>query len=134
MKIWIFWFILLFAVFIESVYSSFPLVFDVLLLAYILTTETIVFPAAFIAGFLLDVMLVQSVGTSSIFFLVFLLFVMAYQRKFEIKTYQFPFSSSLFGGILFLYLFNHQYIFIQALLNAVFVVVVWRFIKRKFLI
>ena len=131
MKIWIFFIVLAILFLVENVYLSLPLVFDVILLTYIVRRDAFVFPLALCIGILFDVLSFEEIGTRSIFFLCFLFLVMFYEKKFEIRTYPFVFFSSFFGGMIFLFLFNHQLIFWQALVNSVIVVFVWRGIQSQ---
>ena len=121
--------LLAFSIFLEGTITTLPLVLVCLLCMTILRRDWVVFPAAFFAGLLLDTLLVRQLGGSSIFFLVYVFLIFLYKRKYEINSYQFVFTASFFGSILFLLAFGYNNVFLQAVISSFIAVVLFMVLK-----
>lgn len=124
--------LLVFGVLLESSVTSMPLLFNILLVWFILSKDlpagrqaTGIFFLAFIFGMVLDTLLVQKVGISSLYSIVAIFIVVLYEKKFEIQTPAFVFLSSFLGSVGYLLITSQQYIMQQAILSALLSTVVF---------
>jgi cell shape-determining protein MreD len=123
-------FLLILALIMQSFLTSIPLVFLVLLSFTVLSKDLVVFPIAFFFGIFLDIFAFQTLGITSAFFITFLFLVLLYQRKFEIATNYFIFSSSFIGSsILLLILGNTHLIIFQAIAASVIGLLIFKLYK-----
>lgn len=131
MSYWLTIFILTIGLLLQATITTLPLVLCLLLVWYILKKDPLVFFLAFVFGILVDLMLVRDIGFSSIFFMVFLFVVFLYERKFEVETPLFVFSSSFLGSSAYLWLSGHGNIILQSFIlsicSSLFFVVIQRF-------
>lgn len=117
--------ILVFGILLESSVTSIPLLFNILLVWFILSKDQSIFFLAFVTGIVLDILLVQKVGISSLYSIVAIFIVVLYEKKFEIQTPAFVFLSSFLGSFGYLILINQQFIIQQAILSALLSTVVF---------
>jgi cell shape-determining protein MreD len=118
------------AAFLEATFTTFPLVFLILLIISIILKKTFIFPIAFFMGLLLDALSVRDIGSESIFFLVFLFLVFLYQKKFEIDTLPFVFLSSFLGSFLYLIFSNtHNFLVLQSLVCGFLALIFFKVFK-----
>ncbi len=110
--------ILVFGILLESSVISMPLLFNILLVWFILSKDTGVFFLAFVAGIVLDTLLVQKMGISSLYSIVAIFIVILYEKKFETQTVPFVVLSSFLGSLGYLLITHQQYIVQQAFLSA----------------
>lgn len=127
----LFFLILIFAILLEGIITSIPLVLDVLLVAYILKRKSSLFILALILGIVLDVFSVRTLGSSSIYFVSFLFIVFLYERKFEITTYPFILFSSFLGALFYLWIFGYDYVLLQSLASSLISVLLFKILSVK---
>lgn len=128
--------ILLFlAVFLEGIFSTLPLTLDVLLISYVVKRQSLdesglfsVFVLAFLLGVVLDIFSLRLLGLSSLFFIIFLFLIILYERKFEVETVPFIMFSSFLGSIFFLIIFGYKYVFLQAIVNSLVTVLLFKIV------
>lgn len=125
------WFFLLFCIFFESAFIALPLTLALFVVLYVLYQEEWVLITAFFAGIILDILRLQAIGASSIFFLTFLGLILLYERKFEVRTFPFAGFASLVGSILYLGIFQHSYIILQAVVSAGFSFILFYCMRKK---
>lgn len=118
MKYFLLFFLFLLFSFFEGVFTTIPLVLDLVLLFYVLRRDTIIFPLALVSGLLLDFFSLRTIGISSLFLIIFLLILKIYERKFEIFTNYFILFFSFFGSFCFLIFFGYKNIFFQAVFSS----------------
>lgn len=114
MRVWILWFALVFAVLLEGIATTLPILLNLLLVFYIIERKSWLFGAAFVSGLLLDLFVVGNLGQRSIVFVFFLFIIATYERKFEIETFAFVCIASFLGSAAYLFLFGYNFIFLQA--------------------
>lgn len=131
MKAGILLLILFVFLFLEGSVTFVPLVFDAILVLYVLKREAWIFTLAFFAGLMLDVVYVRQFGQTSLFFLASLFLVFLYERKYEIKTKEFVFLFSFLAGGAYLYYFNRTILVTQTLLNSLAVLVLFLALSWK---
>src|SRR5579871_616076 len=98
MKWFIFFFLLLIAILLESTLLVLPCVFLVLFCFGILFRQAALPLWSFFAGMLLDILTFHTIGMSSLFFLVFFGILFLYERKFEIQSIKFVLVFSFLGS------------------------------------
>lgn len=119
-KYFIFAFILLAALFLQTAFFSLPCVLLILILLTILIKELWLFPVAFGMGLLLDIMLFHTVGISSIFFVIILGIIFLYDRKFEVQSIPFVIVFSFVAALCFGFIFQTGNGFLSALISSLF--------------
>lgn len=119
--------------FLLTAITTLPFVLVVLLLLTILFKKSWIFVLAFFAGLFLDILLMRLLGESSVFFLIFIFIIFLYDRKFEIQSVPFVFLSSFLGVLLYLLIFDNNYVFGQALVSSVVSVLLFKLLSRRFL-
>lgn len=123
--------LLILSILLESSITTIPFVLSIILVLYIFYRKEWVFLTVFISGVILDILNLRNLGFSSSFFLIFLFLIFLYDRKFEIKSNYFVIFSSFFGSIVYLLIFNSQFIFLSALANTIFAYVIFKVGKGK---
>lgn len=119
------------SVFIESTLIQIPILLSVLLFLTLIYENPASLLIAFLAGVILDILMVRSIGSSSLFFLLYFFLVIQYGRKFEIKSNLSVFIFSLIGGGIYAFIFNYDNFIFQAVVTAVFSVLLYRIIPAK---
>lgn len=122
--------ILFISVIVEGSLSVLPLVMISLLLWVVLGYSKQALVGAFLAGLLLDVFLLRTSGLSGVFFIMFVFIITLYQRKLEIRTFQFVLFSSFFGSLTYLYLFRVQHVFILAVISAIVSILLFSILRK----
>ncbi len=113
----------------EATVISIPLSFVLLLSISIAKRTSIIFALAFAAGIFLDIFNLRILGSSSIFLLLFFLMVLLYQRKYEIHSYPFIIVSSFAGAYVYLLVFGHGGVFLQAGVSCIIAVSLFAIMK-----
>jgi hypothetical protein len=129
----------LLTVFLSGI-TTIPFVTGLLVAGVVLFQRSWIFFLAFGLGLYLDLIAMRPLGYTSLILAIFVFLVWLYERKFETQTTTFVFISTFFGSILYLWLFRYQMIFLQALVNAIVSVFLFKFsilnsqfsIKSKF--
>lgn len=122
---------LLAALFFEGAVISIPLVLDFILVYYVFERKAWIFTLAFISGLILDIFHLRPLGATSIFFAVFIFIITLYERKFEIKTTAFVLFFSFIGSVIFLFIFEYNYVLLQSIVNSLIAVMLFK-VSGKF--
>lgn len=115
---------------LETTITTAPLILIMLLIMAVVSKKSWIFSIAFAEGLFLDLLSFNAVGKTSVFFAIFLLIILLYDRKFEIRTLPFVLISSFLGSLFYLIFFNHQSIFVQAVLSSVIAAILFLIVKR----
>lgn len=102
-----------FAMTIEGTFVALPIVLSLLIVLHVAYPTGWTICLAFLAGLFLDTMLFRQLGQTSFFFVVFLTLISLYERKFEVRTYQFLLFAILIGVSLYLLFFGSAAFFLQ---------------------
>lgn len=103
---------------LEGTITTIPLVFNILLVWFVLSRDNGIFFLSFVCGVLLDSLGVQKIGISSLYFVVALFVIILYEKKFETKTMPFVLLFSFLGSLGYLVLTQQQYILQQAIVSS----------------
>ena len=123
--------LLLIALVFEVSLTTLPLIFLVLLTLTVVIKEYWIFLFAFIFGVLLDLISFKTIGISSAYFITFIFLVLLYQKKFEISTIYFVFTSSFLGSFGFLLILGYNNsILLQAFVSSLIGVFIFLGFKR----
>jgi hypothetical protein len=123
-------FLTLFTVAISGI-TTIPFSIGLLTLITVLFRKSWVFFLALGLGLYLDLIAIRPLGSSSLVMTIFVFTLFLYEKKFETKTTIFVFLSTFLGSILYLWLFEYKIIFLQALINAFFEVLIFRLIQNS---
>ncbi|MDZ4228459.1 MAG: hypothetical protein U1E54_04415 [Candidatus Levybacteria bacterium] len=91
-----------------------------------------IFFAAFGLGLFLDLLDLRNIGYTSLILAIFVFVIWLYERKFETQTISFVFIATFFGSIIYLMVFGYHMVFLQAFINALVAVVIFRVIPNLF--
>lgn len=100
-------FLIILIIFFESVFTTIPLTFILLLNLLVSVKKEWVFILAFVCGLLLDVFKMRDLGTTTFFIIAVLFIVSMYEKKFETRSIYFVSIISFSGSLLFLSIFHH---------------------------
>ncbi len=120
-------YILMFAsLFIDSTLISFPLLFILCLLNYILYSDIKSLTTGVFALILLDILRVSQIGLMPAFFLVTCLVLNLYKKNFEIKDFKMVIFFLFIAGLSFAAVFNYSpniliYVLVYGVASLVFV-------------
>ena len=92
--------LILFAFFIQAVFSSLPFGLIVLFVLLVIKKDPYIFVAAFIFGILLDIFLLRIIGSTAVFYMAFLFFVNLYEKKIESENVFFVVVFTFLGSLL----------------------------------
>jgi hypothetical protein len=108
--------------------STIPFSIGLLALATVLFRKPWTFFLALGLGLFLDLNTISLLGYSSLVLIVFVLLLFLYERKFETRTTAFVFLSTFLGSILYLKVLGFQTIILQALINALIFVLLFKLV------
>ncbi len=114
----IFSLITLLSLFISTGFVAAPLTIGCILAMLVLFKKSHVLLLAFILGILTDILAFHTVGLTSLFFLGLLGAVFLYERKFEIRTFQFVIVFSFLASMLYSFLFHMPHILLGSIATA----------------
>jgi hypothetical protein len=118
------------ALIVEVLFVPLPLVLICLLFWLFIRRDASVFPLAFFAGLVLDMFAIRTLGLTSLFFLLFVFLMLLYQRKYEIRSYQFVAVASFLGSVIFFAWVGFGFAFEQAVITALIAVVLFLILKK----
>jgi len=116
-------------IWLELTYTTLPLLLIALTILVVLHKNFLVFAIAFLGGLFIDSISVRPLGITSLFLVSWLFLCLLYERKYEINSLPFVFTSSLFGSSIYLLLHSSSYILFQALISAVITSMIYVLIK-----
>lgn len=125
-------FIFFLLVIILSSLTTIPVSVGLLVATTVLFKKSWVFFAAFLLGLFLDLFLLRTLGQTSLIFVIFIFVIWLYERKFETQTMTFVFVSTFLGSISYLWLFRQQMVFLQAFVNSLFAIILFRVMLNSF--
>lgn len=117
---------------IQGTLLTTPIALSVLLVFLFVYDKAWILFMAFLSGIILDVLSLRTIGATSLFLVIFLFIVIQYARKFETKTLRFVLFSSFIGSLIFLFIFNQNFILLQSVFNSLTAVVLFKvFVKME---
>lgn len=111
--------LLIVALYVESIFTTLPVVLMALVLITIFSKDHFVFSLAFFFGVLLDSLLVRHVGQTSVLFLFSVLLIFLYERKFETRSLPFVIGSSFVLSFFYLLFYQSPYILLQVVTSCI---------------
>lgn len=120
------YYVLLVSSVILQLLSTIPFIIGVLVLWYILERNESIFVIAIVAGLVVDALFINRLGTSSLVFGAILTLAHLYERKFEIVTKEFVFLWTFLGSILYLLVLGSSYVLQQAVISALFAILMFK--------
>ncbi len=121
---------LIFLIAIFSLFvASWPIVF-ILLIFLAFDRKTWIFLLAFFGGMILDLMFFRILGATSLFLSISIFLIFLYEKKFEIYTLPFVFTSSFLGSALYLIIFGYNYVLQQAVVSSLITVLLFSLFKN----
>ncbi len=111
--------LLIVALYVESIFTTLPVVLMTLVLITIFSKDHIVFSLAFLFGVLLDSLLVRHIGQTSVIFLFSVLLIFLYERKFETRSLPFVVGSSFVLSFFYLLFYQSPQIFLQIVTSSI---------------
>ncbi len=125
-------FVLLFLlVIVVNTLTTIPFSIAVLVVCNVIFRKPWVFFAGLFLGLVLDLFSLRTLGQTPLMFTLFIFIVNLYERKFETQTLSFVFFTTFLGSFFYLWFFGYQMIFIQAFINALLSVLLFRVILSK---
>lgn len=119
MEWFIFGLIALLSLFISTGIIAAPFTIGCLLAMLVLFKKSHVLLLAFILGILTDILSFHIVGLTSLFFLGLLGAVFLYERKFEIRTFQFVIVFSFLASMLYSLIFSMPHVLLGSIVTAI---------------
>ncbi len=112
--------------------TTIPILLSLLVVCAVVFRKSWVFFLAFILGFILDLLLLRPPGQTGLFLILFISIVFLYERKFETRTKTFVFISTFLGSLVYLMIFGYNNVLIQAFINAVVGIFLFKFLISNF--
>ena len=116
---YVFYIMLFLATYLEGTLTTLPLVLALVIPYAVSTQKESIFLGVFLSGLILDLMSGKTIGVTSLYFLCSVFALLLYQRKYEIATYPFIAISTAILSLLYLFLFVHTSIVLQAICTVV---------------
>lgn len=110
---------------VEATVWKIPLVLICILLGTVLYKRTYFFFLGIFGGIFLDFLNFNIVGPRSIFFTIFIAIIFLYQKRFELKSFQFVSLMIILGSLGYLIFFGSENLFLQAAISWVVAVVLF---------
>jgi hypothetical protein len=111
--------------------TTIPFSIGLLTISIVLLKKSWVFFLAFGLGLFLDLIAMRTLGYASLLLTIFVFLIWLYERKFETQTAAFVFVLTFLGSAFYLWAFGYQTVFLQALINAVISVFLFKFLIRN---
>ena len=85
----------------------------------------------FLLGLFLDLLNLRYLGQTSLFLVILVLLIWLYEKKFETKTVTFVLISSFFGSLIYLKIFEGNFMFLTALVNSMFAFLLFKILIQS---
>ncbi|MBI2049575.1 hypothetical protein HYT32_01590 [Candidatus Roizmanbacteria bacterium] len=115
---------------ILSSLTTLPIIVVLVLYFTIVFKRSWVFIVAILGGLFIDHFMLMDLGATSLFLVTLTFMVFLYQRKFEIQTAPFVAIASFIGSVIYLKVFGHNYVLMQALVASLLAVLLFKFLGR----
>jgi len=112
---------------IASGVTTIPFSVGLLAVGAVVFRKSRVFFLALGLGLFLDLAMIRPLGYTSLVLITFVFLIRLYERKFETQTSTFVFISSFLGSLIYLQLFAYNQVLLQALINALLAIILFRF-------
>ena len=111
--------------------TSIPLSIAFISAVSVIYKKPVLFLIVFLLGLLLDLIYLRFLGQTGLFFVFFVLLVWLYERKFETQTLTFVLISSFIGGLIYLKIFEGNFMFLTALVNSLLAVLIFKLLNAR---
>lgn len=112
--------------------TTIPFSIAMLIVCAVIFRKPWVFFAGFLLGLLFDLFFVRSLGLTGLILTFIVFLVLLYERKFETQTLTFVFVLTFLGSLIYLWFFKYEMVFIQAFINALLSVLLFRVMLNSF--
>lgn len=117
--------------FLESVFTTLPLLFIAFLITSVIEKDYTIIFMALIFGLMLDMMTFRTIGATSLFLLIALFIVNLYERKFETSSIYFVSAFGFLGTLAYSVIFETFSIF-EVIFSSLITMTFFFFLERIF--